>query len=297
MTDSEGRVFFRNLRAGAHGFRIDDGSGGGFVLERGGGNRAYASISMGGAETPFEEFELAAGETLAITLVQGVSSSLSGVVSEDGIPLEKAELRLVADGDPPMPGMGGGPTARSDAAGNYLFENVEPGTYELVVSHPSRALAYRQEVELRAGAEQLDLDLDVTVVEGRVTDEEGLPLAGARVRAEQVRSGPQRRVAFVMVTQDDDGGADLVVGGSDAAEPVTTDEGGRYTLRGVPSGMNVRVRAEAGRPRAGRGRDLRAGAQREARRRRRRVAPRRHDRGGGVPGGRQPRAADAHPPG
>jgi hypothetical protein len=89
------------------------------------------------------------------------------------------------------------------------------------------------------------VDLPLAVLEGRVTDEQGQPLAGIRVWPERWSSeGPQRQ-RFTMIVMDDGGGSGGVIqAGQGGARPVLTDEDGRYSLRGVASGVELVVKAE-----------------------------------------------------
>jgi hypothetical protein len=152
--------------------------------------------------------------------------------------------------DPLMAALGGGgPEARTDGRGAYRLERVESGEYQLEVTHPSRRMPAT--VELRVADRDLerDVDLGVSVLTGRVTDELGEPLAGVRVSPERAREPgrPQAVMISVMAFSDQDGGGEVVtVGdGSQAAAQTLTDEDGRYELRGVEPDVDLVVRAEA----------------------------------------------------
>lgn len=251
ITDSEGRVYFRDLAPGKHGFRLDPGDGPIAVAGgRGGLVRMRTVVVSDRPDSSFTELEFSAGETRTLVLSAAQSSSVYGSVSEAGTPLEGAELRLTSEGSFSLPGLDeGGPSGTSDGRGRFTIDEVEPGEYELVVSHPARAMPHRQKLTVRPGGERVELDFDVTILEGRVTDTQGQPIAGARVRAERVApEGRETRVerVIVMASASGGGGGSVVVSGADAAEAVETDADGHYSLRGVSSGVPIRVRAEAG---------------------------------------------------
>ncbi len=246
VADSEGAAFFRNLEAGVHAFRLtEEGAGtyssGGMSLRMAGG---------GGPEQPWTEVVLEGGLTELLTLTAPSPGSLSGRVTEAGEPLFGSEVRLVdaSEGsDPPIPGFEEGPATSVDSTGRYSFDGVSPGSYELVVAHPSRVMPARRALEVRAGDNRFDVDLPVSIVEGRVTDAEGEPLAGARVRAEryQGQQATRRTVVMLNVVAGADGDGGAVVSTSDGGSgPVHTDEDGRFVLRGVPADAELVVRAE-----------------------------------------------------
>ena len=246
VADSVGAAFFRNLEAGVHAFRLtEEGAGtyssGGMSLRMAGG---------GGSEQPWTEVALEGGLTELLTLTAPSPGSLSGRITEAGEPLFGSEVRLVdaSEGsEPPIPGFEEGPTTSVDSTGRYSFDGVTPGSYELVVAHPTRVMPARRALEVRAGDNRLDVDLPVSIVEGRVTDAEGEPLAGVQVRAEryQGQQATRRTVVMLNVVAGGDGDGGAVVSTSDGGSgPVHTDEDGRFVLRGVPADAELVVRAE-----------------------------------------------------
>jgi hypothetical protein len=114
---------------------------------------------------------------------------IAGVVTKDpgSEPLKKALIELIAE----IQNGGANYTALSAADGNFRIENIKPGRYRLFVEHTGY-----QEIDkhhrhtegrvltLSAGQEVKDLAIllqAAAVVEGRVTDEDGDPLAEAQV--------------------------------------------------------------------------------------------------------------------
>lgn len=137
--------------------------------------------------------------------------------------------------------------ASSDQDGRFVFENVEPGTYQLTAeragflrqAYGARSLPYSgTPITLTAGQTVRDLEFKLLpqgVISGRVVDDEGEPVPRAQVMAMRVGGGRTRS---------------LVGGGSS-----TNDVGefriaglapGRYRLRAMP--MSARFFGETVRP-------------------------------------------------
>ncbi|MCZ6596359.1 MAG: carboxypeptidase-like regulatory domain-containing protein, partial [Planctomycetota bacterium] len=96
--------------------------------------------------------------------------------------------------------------------------------------------------EIEAGRNVLDVDLPVSVIEGRITDTEGDPLAGVRVSAQRATGddggGRRMRRLFAFANQD----GDVQTMSDDMGEDfVTTDGDGRYSLRGVTPAVELVV--------------------------------------------------------
>jgi hypothetical protein len=146
-----------------------------------------------------------------------------------------------------MPFGGNGRDARTDGRGEYLFDGVEEGEYRVEVRHPSRAMSHEAKTRIREGENDLDLDLPVAIVEGRITGADGKPLAGVRVRAERAPAGGaggRRSFSFaVMVMDDGNEEPEVTLGAPGGGSTVTTDAEGRYTLRGVAPDVDLVVHA------------------------------------------------------
>ena len=260
VSDAEGTLAFENLEPGRHAFRIDEGDSGGAFFA---GQSMVQIAGMGDeADDSWVEVEVLEGETVPLELFASPVGTLRGEVSEAGVALPGASLSLVEESqrDSPMaglslPGMSGGPSAQTDGRGRYVFEGVKEGRYLLKVEHPTRHMPEEYGVVVRAGESRYDVDLPLTIIEGRITGDDGKPLAGLRVSAE--RAAEQGRAqSFVMMV--DTGGGDTVVsGGSDLnASEVYTDDDGRYSLRGVSSGVPLFVQAEGAMVQQGRSQEL-----------------------------------------
>lgn len=247
VTDAQGQCVFTHLAPGAHRFRPEAGSDGVF----GGGNFRVAIAGMDDDSESSEWVEtlVAERETAEITLVAPLRVALRGRITEGGEPLADATVALTPkrEGAPRMMGMfGGGPEAKTDARGRYELSGVKAGEYEVTVTHPKRQMASEAEVEIGASDETLDLELDVAIIEGRITGPDGKPLAKVKVSAERYQpQGGRVRTAMRFAMSTDGGDGDVeILGGSDSVQ-VRTDDDGRYVLRGVQSGVKLVVKAES----------------------------------------------------
>lgn len=255
-TDAQGRVEFANLEPGIHGFRVVPadaaGSAGGGAVRRGPGG------GSGGPSLPWSEIEVAEGEVSELLLDLPQLARVHGQIREDGAALVGAavSLRPLASGDAgtedveeggPGGGSPGGPRVRSDGEGAYAFEGVLEGTYELVVEHRTRSFPETVEIRVGSSDREVDVDLALTWVEGRVLDTEGEPVPGAEVWVEAFRP-PTQQVGFnISVSMNGPGGELSVRLGEDlGGRRVTTGEDGRYELRGVPHGIELVVRGSHG---------------------------------------------------
>ncbi|MFZ1053849.1 MAG: carboxypeptidase-like regulatory domain-containing protein, partial [Candidatus Sulfotelmatobacter sp.] len=118
-----------------------------------------------------------------------VQAKLSGIVTKDpgSEPLKKALIELIAESQSD----GGNYTALTGADGSFRIENIVPGRYRLFVERNGyqeidkhRRRTEGRALTLSAGQELKDLVIRLqpaAVVEGRVTDEEGDPMAEAQV--------------------------------------------------------------------------------------------------------------------
>ncbi len=245
-TDSEGRARFRGLETGVHGFQLDESrSGGGVFMDS--GDIAIAGIGAegpGGAE--WTEVEVREDAVSEIELRASPRGELSGIVREGGRPFAGANVSLSAKREEgALPGFlsfGGGEHARTDGHGEYRFADLKSGLYTLSVEHPSRAMPAEFEFEVEEGENRFDIELPVSIVEGRITDPSGRPLPGISVRAERVRERESSAGFMIAVRGDEDG--DVVTFGDGLGTSGTrTDADGRYSLRGVASDVELVVRA------------------------------------------------------
>jgi hypothetical protein len=122
-------------------------------------------------------------------LPQNHQASLQGVVTREpgSEPLKKALVELIAESQSD----GGNYTALTGGDGGFRIENIVPGRYRLFVERTGyqeidkhRRRSEGRVLTLSAGQELKDLVIRLqaaAVVEGRVTDEDGDPMADAQV--------------------------------------------------------------------------------------------------------------------
>ncbi len=242
-TDEAGVAMFENLVPGRHLFQLQEQkptvSGGmAFVMD-------YEGPEGEDPDAGWTEGWVAEGETAEIVLVARSRGSLAGTITEGGAPLAGARVRLEEEGsEASMPKMfpgESGPSARTDGEGRFLLDDLAAGDYVLVVDHDARAMEERVDVRVDVGENEVDVSLPVAIVEGRVTDEQGEPVAGAKVRVDRVRpAGSQMRFAIRMMAGDDEESG-TILGGMDGDKRATTDAEGRYVLRGVSSDVELQV--------------------------------------------------------
>jgi len=252
VTDSEGVVAFDNLPPGEHGFRLEEGAGGDGVFFGGGGEARVAIAGLGGSgDDGWERVEVLEGETSTLTLQAAPRGRVTGRVREAGKALAGATVRLSSDDGPPgLPGGfdpfgSSGPKARTDGEGRYVLDDVEVGDYSIVFEHPTRRMESSYPLEVEVGENDFDVDLPVSVIEGRVTDEENKPVEGLTVTVERASNdGPRVSMNFVMVA--DDGDSPVVSVGDGLEETVRTDADGRYRLRGVLPDEELVVQVQGG---------------------------------------------------
>ncbi len=242
-TDAEGVVRFERLAVGTHRFRpekITTARAGGFVFN--------ADISS--ADDSWTDVEVAEGMTHEVRLLLTPQGLLEGRVREGGKALAGANVALVERSDGPAGGMrgfaafGDGNGVQTDGDGRYRIADVEPGSYTLTVSHPRRALPDELAIEIEPRTQRKDVELSITVVEGRVTGADGKPAAGLRVGAQRVapeRAGRAMRAMMMTVTTDGEDGSVVQIDEGGATDATRTDDEGRYRLVGLPADTEVRV--------------------------------------------------------
>jgi len=239
-TDAEGRTTLTKQTPGLHAFRLQ-GTGGPRMFGGGGMRMAMARSVDGGAVTPEEpwtEVSVTEGGTHEVVLQAPERARVVGRVKEGGRALSGATVRLRAKDGDDMPFFDEGTKAETDGAGEYVLENVTVGEYVFSVTHPSRAMAHEIELRVGSGETRENVDLPLSILEGRVTNEEGKGVAGLRIRAEKQSSGDGvvREFMFAM----DAGDGPVSFGGGGGGQ-VTTDADGRYKLRGVSAETDLAV--------------------------------------------------------
>jgi hypothetical protein len=155
-------------------------------------------------------------------------TAVGRVVDESGAAVAGAELRFF-DGSEEVEGWR---NAATDAEGRFELRALEPGRIALQV-HAAGLSPVRRVVEVPAEPKGERLDLGTlqlpagALIEGRVTDTRGLPIAAASVWFSEADSAEWL--------------GDLAGRGEPAAK---TDTGGRFRLAGLPAGEQVHLRIE-----------------------------------------------------
>ena len=251
-TDASGRRTFEHLPVGVHSFRIAEHQGGGAVM-------ISATHSIGGSPTLGDEWSsvtVVEGGEHELTLHAPASAGLSGRITENGKPLVGATLSIEARKDDAdedaefsrmmsFSGFGNQGGVKTDSDGRFHFEDEEVGSMRLTIEHQNRSMPALFDVELDVGENELDLDLDVTILRGRVTDSTGKPVAGASVQVERQVEGEggssaMMRQMFVVST-----GSAMISTGGVADDGSVTDADGNYELRGVGADLALRVTVES----------------------------------------------------
>lgn len=147
------------------------------------------------------------------SIVLQPAASISGRITRDGRPVADVQIRAQSTDSISH--------RDSDAAGEFKFDNLSPGIYNVLVKAPEDYTAVAAaDIRLEAGDHRQGVELELIeggFVEGTVTDAEtGQPVAGVRIRAH----GP----------------ADPSSGGTLLG--TSTDEAGYYRLR-LPPGNNT----------------------------------------------------------
>jgi protocatechuate 3,4-dioxygenase beta subunit len=170
------------------GFQVKDGTSddsGAFRVEDVPPGAAEArTIALGFQPSYLSNLEVRAGQDLkGVEIVLAAGAVVEGrVLSPSGRPVAGADVRVFEAEE------GGGRRffsmpimAQSDGEGRYRLEGVAPGTRTLQAEHKSYRRAVR-DLEVRPGENTLDLSLEGGAeVRGRVVDESGTPVPGARV--------------------------------------------------------------------------------------------------------------------
>jgi uncharacterized GH25 family protein len=176
------------------GFQIEDGTsddGGVFRIEDVPPGAAEARATARGFQAAsVSNLEIRAGQDLkGVEIVLAAGAAVEGrVLSPAGRPVAGADVEVLAAEEGRrffmMP-----VSAQTDGDGRYRLEGVAPGARTVQASHESYRSAVR-DLEVRPGENTLDISLEGgSEVRGRVVDEGGAPVPGARVSLrEGVRS-------------------------------------------------------------------------------------------------------------
>lgn len=243
VTDAGGESRFEALESGVHAFRVQQEDGESAWWAEDGEAEAR--------EEPWQEVTLANAADVTLSLVAPPRGTLLGVVREGGVPLEGALVKLV----PYVEGRESGWTwggngldpfsSTTDHRGEYRIENRRAGEYVVLVHHPERRMPTEFRVLLGSGEQVRDFALDLNGIEGRVTDPDGLPLAGVRIGISRAEAGIEMEPPHSMVLREDDRGNPNVEWRQGRGNRgVRTDAQGRYVLRGLVENTGLHVHCQ-----------------------------------------------------
>ncbi len=238
-SDSAGVARFEALVPGLHAFRVHDQTG-----------QVWQELGSAAASRGWVQLTVVEGSEETVELRAPPRGTLVGRVREGGRALEGASLRLVEQREGEEQGDQGGqgpndPLASvTDHQGQFRYEGLRCGSYTLVIHHPSRRMPARFPVEVRASERSAEFDLDVTVVEGRVSDLAGHALPGLEVWAAPLAGQGDEQEPYQIVLREDERGSVRVNYEQTARRSARTDAQGHYELRGLASNVPLRVHIE-----------------------------------------------------
>ena len=258
--NGDGVATFEKLAPGEHKFRIASGNQNPMQGMFGGGNRRGGS---GGSTTPEAEWNVVqiTDEARAeVTLSKAASATLTGIVRENGMPVNGARVQFVKDAadeaqqasnDPVADimrsvgsSMGGGRGERTDGEGRYTLKELPAGTHRIRVSLDGRSMPMTSQVVLRLGQNVLDVALDSASLAGVVVDPDGKPVAEANVRVSAADDTSVNVQDLMQAMPFGRGGRGM--GGMGGGAQIKTDAEGRFEMKGVQPGMALVVRASKG---------------------------------------------------
>ncbi len=229
-TGEDGQVVFLNLPMGKHGFQ---------ALE------TISRYGRGGEDAGFEakgDIYLEEGETKVLDLRVAARGGLNLTLLEQGLPLEGALIKIQPLGESAarnsfwFGAQNQDPrTQVSDYAGRAIFKGIKVGEYLLRVSHGDRRMVVHREIRVTREPLDLQIELGLTTIEGRVTDPSGSPIQGVTMDvrpAEDSNMDRDMNDYRMRISEDENGNADYNYE-SIKTWSIRTDSDGRYTLRGV----------------------------------------------------------------
>lgn len=237
-TDSMGRILFSDLKAGTHQFRpVEAKSSTGMDM-------FVMSVNEDLASKPWTEVTVTPGESRSVTLRENPKSVIRGRVFLDGEPLAQCKVTFQADGQRMFFPGEGGPGDLTDGDGSFEIIGLSPGAGRLTFRHEELLMRHEQEHLCTAGEQEVDVDLLLTNISGRVTGPDGHGLGGMQVSVsvggEQAQMGRMVMIGGASPT----GGSATSITSFGAPQRVVTQEDGTYDLRGVRAGVVLKVEAK-----------------------------------------------------
>jgi len=202
----------------------------------------------GGGQQAWRAGKVALGEEATVVLDAPSTGTLTGLVTEAGQPLARTTLSLSTTGSDDNGDYGWGwdgqgasnKQATSRADGTFALGPVEAGEWILTVRHVERAMSMKLPVRIVEGVNTFDVRLDLALLEGRLVDEEGLPLSGLSVALsahnEKLGGGAQK----ISMRESPNGDVEFDWGWKSLDQTGTDAEGG-FQFRGVATARPLRL--------------------------------------------------------
>ncbi|MDE0905619.1 MAG: carboxypeptidase-like regulatory domain-containing protein [Planctomycetota bacterium] len=238
-TDSMGRILYSDLKAGTHQFRaVEAESATGMVM-------VMMSMNEDQAKEPWTEVTVIPGESRSVTLRENPKSVIRGRVFLDGEPLAQCKVTFQADGEKRFFPGEGGPGDLTDGDGSFEIIGLSPGAGRLTFSHAELVMRHEQEHLCTAGEQEVDVDLVLTNVSGRVTGPDGRGLGGMQVSVSIAGRQSKRMLGVVVIGETSPtAGSATSIRSFGTPSPVVTQEDGTYALRGVRAGVELKIEAK-----------------------------------------------------
>jgi protocatechuate 3,4-dioxygenase beta subunit len=229
-SDPQGIVKFEALEPGLHAFQIHEERGDVYFWDEEGSQND---------EPHWVESSVAADTIATLDFTAPPRGTVSGHVTEAGRPVEGAHLKFVPRKEGQQQGMAywGGAndpfSTVTDNEGAYKLENLRCGEYSVLVMNAGRRMAAEFRATITPQPSTRDFQLEISGIEGRVTDSDGRPLAGINVNAYRVKGGLDIEAPYHMVLVEDDRGNPNVNWEQTSRGSDRTDAAGRYALTGL----------------------------------------------------------------
>lgn len=238
-SDAQGLARFTRLPAGAYGVRLSR-----MMQVRMGNVAIGTNISGEDKEVPVA---VAEGETARLELTAPGTWTLRGTVTGPNGPASGVRIACGSRS------FFSGPQTLSGADGSWRLEDVPAGKLDLRWARKGAPVESTRVLELgeEGGEWEGNLELPTGVIEGRVLDAQGKPVADALVTIDEAAAGGVQvtRAIGVVMLGSNRRLPPMELPGLDAPEPVRTDAEGRFRVEQVPAGRwRVGTRQEDGSP-------------------------------------------------
>lgn len=229
-SDAQGLVKFEALEPGVHAFQVHEEHGDVYFWDERGDQAD---------ETHWIESSVAADTVATLEFTAPPRGTVSGHVTEGGRAVEGAHLKFVPYKEGQQQGMAywGGAndpfSTVTDNEGAYKLENLRCGEYSVLVMNSGRRMAAEFRATITSEPRTFDFQLEISGIEGRVTDTDGRPLAGLNVSVYRVKGGLDIDAPYHMVLVEDERGNPNVNWEQTSRGSARTDAAGRYALQGL----------------------------------------------------------------